>query len=152
MRFNRTPTLLACSLALAALLAGCKDKAAAPSEPPDPKTLYRVETSAAPIEVKQGQNGTLQLAIRPVDGARVKAETPFRATLEASGPVTLPKTELAYEDSARVEKEGPVFEIPFAAKDEAGKGAIDADLTFFVCVAEACMRTTEQVSVAVVVD
>lgn len=148
-------------LALLALLAaaGCKDAstgatAAAPGYvagevPDDPKTLYRVTASADPA--KAGEQGTMHLAIQPVDGALVKAETPFRGKLAAKGPIGVLKEEFAYEDRAEEVKGGPVFAIPFEAK-EAGEGAIDADLTFFVCVAEACMRTTESVTVPVLVN
>lgn len=146
-------------VALAALLsfAGCKDAApaspaaAAPSGevPSDPKTLYRVEAKADPS--KAGVEGSLHIAIRPVAGALVKAETPFRGKLTAKGPIDLARAEFEYEDSARVVDGGPVFELPFKGT-EAGEGAIDADLTFFVCVAEACMRTTESLSVPVRVN
>jgi len=152
-------------LALLALLAaGCKDAApaGAPSAasapapgyvagevPEDPKTLYRVMASAD--EAKAGEPGTMRLAIQPVEGALVKAETPFRGKLAAKGPISVLKEEFAYEDRTEEVGGGPVFAIPFEAK-EAGEGTIDADLTFFVCVAEACMRTTETVSVPVLVN
>lgn len=152
-------------LALLALLAaGCKDAtpagapAKAPAEAPsyvagevpdDPKTLYRVTASAD--EAKAGEPGIVHLAIQPVEGAVVKAETPFRGKLAAKGPISVPKEEFAYEDRAEEVGGGPVFAIPFEAK-EAGEGTIEADLTFFVCVAEACMRTTESLSVPVLVN
>ncbi len=145
------PMLLALGLASA-----CKDlapaaapAAAASGVPDDPRTLYKLEAKASPASA--GDTGTLHLAIRPIEGAVVKAETPFRATLEASGQVGLLKTELSFADRAREEGSGPIFEIPFDAK-EAGEGSIDADLTFFVCVEEACLRTTEKVSVPVTVN
>jgi hypothetical protein len=65
--------------------------------------------------------------------------------------VELAKTELGYQDHARVEGNGPVFEVPFDAKD-AGAGNIEADMTFFVCTDEACVRTTEQLQVPVTVQ
>ena len=138
-------TLTALSFA-ASLLLACKGEAAAPT---DPKALYRLDAKAEPATVQAGQKGTFRLAVRPTQkGAHVKAETPFRGTLEATGPLSLAKSTLAYEDRARVEDEGPVFEIPFEAK-AAGKGELKADLVFFVCTDEACLRTSEQVSVPV---
>ncbi|HWV37121.1 MAG TPA: hypothetical protein VN033_01465 [Vulgatibacter sp.] len=151
---NRSLHILAAAALLVA--AGCKD--AAPSAasgyvagevPEDPKVLYSVKASADPA--KAGEPGTLHLAIQPIPGAEVKAETPFRGKLAAKGPVRVLKDDLAYEDRAREVDGGPVFDIPFEA-GEAGQGSIDADLTFFVCVAEACMRTTETVSVPVLVN
>lgn len=136
-------TLKALSFA-SVLLFACKGEAAT-----DVKQLYSVEASAAPVNA--GGTGTLHLAVKPKAGAHVKAETPFRAKLEATGPVALQKTELKYADHVRVENEGPVFEVPFEAKS-AGKGEIKADMTFFVCTAESCNRTTEQVTVPVQVN
>lgn len=138
-------TLTALSFA-ASLLFACRGEAEAPT---DPKALYRLDAKAEPATVQAGGKGTFRLAVRPTrEGAHVKAETPFRGTLEATGPLALEKTALSYEDHARVEEGGPVFEIPFAAK-EAGKGELKADLVFFVCTDEACMRTTEEVRVPV---
>lgn len=134
-------------LVLAAFTA-CKG-GTVPSAPTDPKSLYRMEAFADPAT--SGSASTLHIAIRPVEGAEVKPETPFRAKLEARGPIALGKTEFGYADHVRVENQGPIFEIPFEAK-EAGKGEIDADMTFFVCMAEACLRTTEKLTVPVVVQ
>lgn len=134
-------TLTALSSA-AVLLLACKGEAEA-----DPKSLYRVEASASPVAA--GQQGTFRIAVRPTAaGAHVKPETPFRGKLVATGPLALQKTEIAFGDNARIEGGGPVFEIPFDAKAP-GEGTLAADLTFFVCTAQSCMRTTEQVTVPV---
>jgi hypothetical protein len=114
----------------------------------NPKSLYTLASSATPV--KAGQTGKLTLAVQPKEGAHVKGETPFRTKLSATGPVELSKTELGYADNARIEHEGPVFEVPFQAK-AAGSGSIEADMAFFVCTAEACVRTTELVQVPVTV-
>lgn len=134
--------LLACA---AALSFACKGEAAQV----DPKSLYRFEAAAVPEVLAAGGEGRFRLAVRPTKaGAHVKAETPFRGTLAATGPLRLAKAEIAWEDRARVEGGGPIFEIPFHA-DAAGTGALSADLVYFVCTDTACMRTTEQVSVPV---
>ena len=136
-------TLTALSFA-ASLLVACRGEAS-----DDPKSLYRIEASADPATVQAGGKGTFRIAVRPtVKGAHVKPETPFRGKLAATGPLALQKSELSYADHVRVEKDGPVFEIPYEAKD-AGSGTLQADLVFFVCTDEACLRTTEQVNVPV---
>lgn len=114
----------------------------------NPKSLYTLASSATPV--KKGETGKLVLAVQPKEGAHVKGETPFKTKLSTTAPVELSKTELAYADNARIEHEGPVFEIPFVAK-AAGTGNIEADMAFFVCTAEACVRTTELVQVPVTV-
>lgn len=138
--------LSAISFAAVVLLA-CQSRGAAP---PDPKTLYTVQATATPQELAAGEKGTYTLAIKPKGGAYVKAETPFRGKLSAAGSVTLEKVALGYADHARIENRGPIFEVPFTAKAP-GQGAIDAELVFFVCVEEACLRTTEKVTVPVLV-
>jgi hypothetical protein len=47
-----------------------------------------------------------------------------------------------------VENGGPVFEVPFSAI-AAGEGSLRAELVFFVCTEQACMRTTENVDLPV---
>lgn len=137
-------TLTALSFASALLLA-CKGEA----QEVDVSKLYRVEASAS--SVKAGETGTFHVAIRPNGEAHVKPETPFRGKISATGPITVSKTQIAYADHVKVENQGPVFEIPFQATGP-GSGEIKADLTFFVCTAELCQRTTNQVSVPVQVQ
>lgn len=136
---RRTLTALSFS---SALLFSCKGEAAEV----DPSKLYRVEASAS--QVKAGEIGTFHLAIRPLGDAHVKPETPFKGKLSATGPLTLSKAEIGYADHSKVENQGPVFDIPFQAT-AAGEGEIRADLTFFVCTAELCQRTVNQVSIPV---
>jgi len=146
-------SLLSALLLIAAVAAGCSSKAPAPAPggtaPTDPKTLYSMEVSAAPVQ--SGEASKVHIAIRTVDGAEVKEETPFRAKLEATGPLALRQTEFGYADHARLEGGGPVFEFPVDTTG-AGQGEVKADMTFFVCMAEACLRTTEQLSIPVPVN
>lgn len=137
-------TLTALSFASALLLA-CKGEAAEV----DISKLYRVEASASPV--KAGETGTFHVAIRPTGEAHVKPETPFKGKISATGPIEVSKTEIGYADHSKIENQGPVFDIPFQAK-ATGSGELKADLTFFVCTAELCQRTTNQVSVPVQVQ
>lgn len=116
----------------------------------NPKSLYTLASEATP-QVKAGEAGRLTLAVKPNPGAKVKPETPFKTKLSATAPVELAKTELAYADNTRVEGNGPVFEVPFTAKAP-GAGEVAADMVFFVCTDEACVRTTEQVRLPVTVQ
>jgi hypothetical protein len=136
------------------LLFGCTQGAQPAGAPPsgavadpgdvDPKSLYEIEAKVSE-GLSPGETGTLTLAIRPKAGAEVKAETPLRAKLQPTGPVELEADQLAYDDHKRVEGKGPVFEVPLRAV-EAGEGEVDVDLTFFICTAELCMRTKEDLS------
>lgn len=140
---------LLASLVLAAASFACSQEAKA-GELPDPKTLYKAEL-VAPTGLAAGKTAPAILKVTPIPSAHVKAETPFKAKLTTTGPVTVAKAELAYKDSARVENEGPVFEIPLAAS-AAGAGELKAQVDFYVCVAEACMKTSESLTAAVTVQ
>lgn len=128
-----------------ALLLSCRGEAAEV----DVSKLYKVEASVSPV--KAGETGTFHLAIKPQGDAHVKPETPFRGKISATGPITVSKADIGYADHSRVENQGPVFDLPFQATGP-GTGEIKADLTFFVCTAELCQRTTNQVTVPVQVQ
>jgi hypothetical protein len=132
----------------AVLSFACTSKAAEQ----DPKTLYKIDTTGTTTTVKSGTAGKLVIAIQPqVKGAHVKSETPFRGKLTTTGAVAFDKADFGYKDMARVVNEGPVFELPFKATAP-GASTVTADLTFFVCTEQACMRTTDQVKVPVTVQ
>lgn len=138
-----------------ALMAGCTKgsdagEAPASAEPRDlenidPKDLYDVIVEA-PEGMRAGDEGKLTLAIRPKDGAFVKPETPLRGEVEASGAVRAEKSRFSFADNARVESRGPVFEIPVHA-ESAGEGELGVDLDFYICIAELCMKTGEDLRV-----
>lgn len=139
--------------ALVVLVAACTKGGTAGSGKLDidnPKSLYTL-TRDAPATVKAGEPTRLTIAVQPKAGVHVKPETPFKARLSTTAPVILGKTELGYADHTRVEKDGPVFEVPFEGT-ALGSGQITADMTFFVCTDEACVRTSEQVRVPVTVN
>lgn len=138
-------------------LAGCKqasEPGAAPSaaaeerdlENLDPKSLYDVVVEA-PEGLRAGEEGRFTVAIRPKDGAEVKPETPLRGQIEARGALRTEKTRLSYADNARVEAKGPVFEIPVQA-EAAGEGELGVNLDFYICIAELCMKTGEDLQVS----
>lgn len=142
-------------------MAGCKQAAApeaapAPTAQPaaekrdlenlDPKSLYDVVVQA-PEAMRAGEEGRVTIALRPKDGAEIKPETPLRGQIEARGALTTEKTRIGYADNARVEHRGPVFEIPVKA-ESAGEGELGVDLDFYICVAELCMKTEEDLRVA----
>lgn len=156
-RMRRTGRWIGVGLLSVLFVAGCKQAAAPQQEPAaaeagkaeerdlenlDPKSLYEVDLKA-PEGIAAGEEGTLTLAIRPKEGAEVKPETPLRAKLEASGVLRVEKDRLSYADNARIEGKGPVFEIPVKA-ESAGEGEVGVDLDFYICIAELCMKTGEQ--------
>ncbi len=140
---------LLASLVFAAASFACSEEALA-GELPDPKTLYKAEL-VAPTNFAAGKGAAAILRVTPVPSAKVKAETPFKAKLTTTGAVTVGTPELAYKDNTRVESNGPVFEIPLSAS-AAGAGEVKAQLDFYVCVAEACMKTSESLTTPVTVQ
>jgi hypothetical protein len=70
--------------------------------------------------------------------------------------VTPAKEQLGREDSVAKKTEGqayadPRFEVPFTAA-AAGKGTVDAKLTFFICTEKICARQQKNVSIPVEVQ
>jgi hypothetical protein len=110
---------------------------------PDPASLYEISTESAPAALKVGEKGKLTLEIRSRPGAHVSDQAPLR--LELSGKNVKPdKEKLTLADSlgkkaAGQEYANPRFEIPFAGAT-AGKGSLDAKLTFFICTEKVCAR------------
>lgn len=114
----------------------------------DPSTLYELSTQGSSQKLKAGEQGKFVLEIRVKDGAHVSDEAPLK--LAVSGQKVKPgKDKLTLADS--VGKPNPRFEVPVTA-ETAGKGAVDAKLTFFICTDKLCARQQKDVSVPVEVN
>lgn len=125
------------------------------AEEVDPASLYELSTEGSSTQVKAGEKGTFVLAVKTKAGAHVSEEAPLK--LEVKGAqVTPAKEKLGREDSVAKKAQGqafvdPRFEVPFTAAS-AGKGSVDAKLTFFICTEKICARQQKTVSVPVEVN
>ena len=146
MRISRSvvlsSSLLVASLALAAEV--------------DPTTLYKITTDGTSAKVAPGKKGTLVLEIQSLKGAHVSDEAPLRIQLSGTGAVTPEKTQLVYGDSVRkpsasVKYPDPRFEVPLATQGK-GPGTVEANMTFFVCTDQLCLRQQKTLSVPVTVE
>lgn len=131
-------------------LAACHSAVAA--EEIDVSTLYEVSTEGSSRHVKPGETGKLVIAIQTRPGAHISEEAPLKIELSGSN-VTPGKTTLSRADSVAQKPAGqqfvdPRFEVPFTTR-EAGKGQLDARMTFFVCTDKICARQQKNVSVPV---
>ncbi|XXF75505.1 hypothetical protein P2318_20850 [Myxococcaceae bacterium GXIMD 01537] len=121
----------------------------------DPASLYELSTEGSSTRVKAGEKGTFVLAIKSKAGAHVSEEAPLK--LEVKGAQVTPAREkLGREDSVTKKAAGqafvdPRFEVPFTAA-AAGKGSVDAKLTFFICTEKICARQQKTVSVPVEIE
>ncbi len=137
---------------MAALLAAVTCFAPALAAEVDPASLYEVSTEGTSAQVKAGEQGTFVLAIKSKAGAHVSDEAPLK--LEVKGVRLTPaKEKLALSDSVAKKAEGqefadPRFEVPFTAA-AAGKGSVDARLTFFICTEKICARQQKTFSLPV---
>jgi hypothetical protein len=111
----------------------------------DPATLYELSTEGSSSTVKVGEKGKLVIEIRPREGAHVSEEAPLKIELTGK-QVTPEKGKLTLADAK--DKKLPRFEVPFSATS-AGKGAVDAKVTFFICTEKLCARQQKQLSVPV---
>jgi hypothetical protein len=138
------------SLAAAVMTLACSQVLAA--EQVDPSTLYVVSTEGTSTRVKAGETGLFVLSIQSKSGAHVSDEAPLK--LELKGKQLTPAREkLALSDSVAKKQEGqafvdPRFEVPFQAPT-AGKGTLEAKLTFFICTEQICARQQKSFSIPV---
>src|SRR5688572_10697492 len=122
---------------LAPLLAGLLLAApgAALADDVDPATLYELSTAGTSEKVKAGEKGRLVIEIKAKAGAHVSNEAPLKIELKGN-QVAPEKQKLTLADSVAKKEPGqeyvsPRFEVPFSTS-AAGKGALDAKVTFFI--------------------
>ncbi len=118
----------------------------------DPTTLYEVSTEGTSTKVKAGEEGVFVLSIKSKSGAHVSDEAPLKLELKGT-QVSPAKEKLALADSVTKKAAGqqfvdPRFEVPFKAP-AAGKGTLDAKLTFFICSEKLCSRQQKTFSIPV---
>ncbi|PTL78359.1 hypothetical protein [Vitiosangium sp. GDMCC 1.1324] len=118
----------------------------------DPTTLYEVSTEGTSTKVKAGEQGVFVLSIKSKQGAHVSDEAPLKLELKGT-QVTPTQEKLALKDSVAKKAAGqqfadPRFEVPFKAA-AAGKGTLEAKLTFFICTEQLCARQQKTFSIPV---
>jgi hypothetical protein len=138
-----SPMVVIVSLAAAKALA---------ADAPDVTSLYEVSTDGTSQKVKLGEAGKLVLAIKTKQGAHISDEAPLRIELSGSN-VKPEKAKLSKADSVAQKADGqkfvdPRFEVPFMV-EAAGKGQLDAKMTFFVCTEQICARQQKSISLPV---
>lgn len=122
----------------------------------DPTSLYEVSTEGTSAKVKAGEKGVFVLSIKSKAGAHVSDEAPLKLQVKGT-QLTPAKEQLTREDSVSKKAEGqaftdPRFEVPFTAAAAAGKGTVDAKLTFFICTEKICARQQKTFSLPVEVQ
>lgn len=127
-----------------AVAAACLWAGAVCAQEEDLSSLYDVSTTGTP-RVKAGEKGKLVLAIQPKGGAHISDEAPLKVEL-ASTRLKLDKQKLSRPDAAP----GPTprFEVAFTG-EAAGKGSVDAKVTFFLCTEKICSKQQKSVSLPV---
>ena len=118
----------------------------------DPTTLYEVSTEGTSTKVKAGEQGVFVLSIKSKSGAHVSDEAPLKLELK-SAQLAPAQEKLALKDSVAKKAQGqqfvdPRFEVPFKAT-AAGKGTLEAKLTFFICSEQLCARQQKTFSLPV---
>ncbi len=137
-------------LALAALCA-----LAAPALAADPGAeaarAYALDTSASTTAVRAGQPGKLVIVIRPTaPGWHVHPQAPLKIRFEAPPALKLERAELGRRDATDAKADAPRFEAPFVAS-AAGVQEAKANVDFFICSDQACVKQTRTVPIPVTV-
>jgi hypothetical protein len=114
----------------------------------DAAKSYRIETTGTTQQVAVGKQGTLVLAIVPVEKIHVDPRAPLKIALEATPGLALSKTSLGKADPVDPKAEGRRFEVSFVA-EKPGSHEARAKLDFFVCSDKWCVKQVRDVTVAI---
>ena len=120
--------------------------------PVDPASLYEVSTAGTSTKLKADGQGVFVLSIKSQPGAHVSDEAPLKLELKGT-QLSFSRETLELKDSVAKKAAGqafadPRFEVPFKAA-AAGKGTVEAKLTFFICTEQLCARQKKTFSVPV---
>ena len=112
----------------------------------DAAKLYDLKIDAT-ASVTKGAAGAVTVRIEPKAGAEIHGEAPIK--LELSGPknVTLAKAKCGRAD-LKMDGAKAGFDVAFTGAD-AGKGQIDATLSFFICTDKVCAKQERKASLPV---
>jgi hypothetical protein len=133
------------TLALLASPALGADPAAAAAQ------AYTVQASASPAALKVGESGKLSVTISPKTPAwHVHPQAPLKIRIEAPPGLRVERTELGRKDVVDAKAEAPRFETAFVAA-AAGAQEAKANVDFFICSDDACVKQTRQVAIPVTV-
>jgi Disulphide bond corrector protein DsbC len=146
LHLRRITSLAAALVALASTQVHAEEKV-------DPSTLYEVSTDGTSTKVKAGEQGVFVLSIKSKPGAHVSDEAPLKLELKGGAQLAPAQEKLALKDSVAKKAAGqqfvdPRFEVPFKAT-AAGKGTLEAKLTFFICSEQLCARQQKTFSLPV---
>jgi hypothetical protein len=103
----------------------------------------------ATATVAKGGSGTVTVRIAPKAGAEFHKEAPLKVQLEAPKNIALSKDKLTRDD-VKMDGAAATLEVPFTAND-AGKGTIEAKLSFMICTDKVCARQERTASLPVAV-
>jgi hypothetical protein len=137
------------------LLAAALCALAAPAVAADPGAeadrAYALDTTASTTSVKAGQPGKLVVVIRPTAaGWHVHPQAPLKIRFEAPAALKLGKSELGRHDAVDAQAGAPRFETAFVASAPGAQQA-KANVDFFICSDQACVKQTRTVPIPVTV-
>ncbi len=115
----------------------------------DTSKLYDLGIQAT-ATVAKGSAGSVSVRIAPKPGAEIHKEAPIKLQLEAPKNVALAKDKLSRAD-VKMDGGAATFEVPFTAND-AGKGTIEAKLSFYICTEKMCAHQERTASLPVAVQ
>lgn len=125
------------------LLVACEASSGEP-QPPVAGKDFRIELSQ-PKAVTAGNPTTCELTVTPAGPWKLKAETPFSATLTPGPGLKVEKAKLDNKDF--VDAAAPAKSVRTGCTAEgSGNKTLKASLTFFLCTAEICKRMQEQLT------
>lgn len=110
---------------------------------------YALDTAGTTGSVKAGQPGKLVVAIKPTAaGWHVHPQAPLKVRFEGPAALKIERAELSRRDAANAGAEAPRFETPFVAAAP-GRYEAKANVDFFICSDQACVKQTRAVALPV---
>ena len=115
---------------------------------PDASSWYDFDISA-PSKVAKGESGSVTVHITPKGAADIDKEAPIKLSLKPPSYVDMSKTELGRKE-VKMNGNNASFDVPFTAR-EAGKGSIEATVSFYICTDQICAHQERKASLPVAV-
>ena len=112
------------------------------------KADWYTMTYATADAVKAGAASSCKLTITPAKNHVMKSETPFKVMLKGTDGVKVEKDKYTSKDWQDPKAAEKVIQTKFTAA-AAGKHALNADLTFFICNDEVCKRFKDKADCAI---
>lgn len=141
------PRLVVALCALCATTLIAASPTARAGEQVEPKT-YQLSASVVPAPLPMGATGTYTLTVLPEPPWVMKAETPIDCVLKPAAGLAVEKARLSNKDLVDPKATAKSVTTRVTGKT-AGRHALEAEISFFLCTQDLCKRSRDVVRIEV---